>query len=523
MPWLPRKLGFLLIAYLALTGYALVAWLPQIVDLYHRLAENNSRLILFYLIAVSCGGLILVGLSIWLMIRLGKNTFHKHRQRARRLQNPSQLSPAEKKAELSENLNTSLQFAEDERVSEELRAEIQLGLGELNTKQEKSQLEIVAFGTISSGKSTLLNALAGRQVFAADVVGGTTSRQGEISWPGNDRVVLVDTPGLAEIRGEKRAEVAATAARHSDLVLLVVDGPLKGYEVDLAKQLIRMEKRILVCLNKEDWYGQEDQQQLIDQILAQLPSICAADVVTVRAAPVSRERFRVASDGHQEKELLELPPNVQSLGKRMMQIVQQDGSELLLANLLMQSRGLVDEAKQRVRKVLDAQADKIISRHMWASGSAAGINPVPLLDVAGGSGITVKMVLDLAHLYKQPVDADAVIKILEQLGKNLVAMVGATAAAPAVATCIGTLLKTVPGIGMIAGGLVQGVTQALVTRWIGNVFVAYYQNEMKTPPGGLAELAHCQWQLLTQPESLRKLIQLGRRELSANSAVEEQQ
>ncbi|MCG8448942.1 MAG: DUF697 domain-containing protein [Pirellulales bacterium] len=521
MAWLPRKLGWLLITYLALVGYALVAWLPKVVEQYNDLAEKNPRLSTLYLAAVAAGGLILVSLSLWLMIRLGRNTLGKHQRRAQRMQNPSQMSPAQKRAELSKNLASGHEFAGEEYVSSELRDEIERSLEELQSKQESSRLEIVAFGTISSGKSTLLNALAGRPVFAADVVGGTTTMQSEIPWPGNDKVILVDTPGLAEVRGESRAAEAALAARHSDLVLLVVDGPLKAYEVDLAQQLLRMEKRLVICLNKEDWYDEEDQQQLIDQIARQLPDILPADVVAVRAAGVSRSRIRVAADGREEQECVDLPPDVGALAARLMQIVEHDGRDLLLANLLMQSRGLVDEAKQRVRAVLDARADEIISRHMWAAGSAAGINPIPLLDIAGGSAITVKMVLELAHVYKQPIDADTVVKMLEQLGKNLIAMVGATAAAPAVASSIGTLLKTVPGIGTLAGGLVQGVVQALVTRWIGNVFVDYFQREMKAPPGGLAELAHQQWQQLTQPESLRKLIQLGRSKLASSPQEEE--
>jgi len=300
-------------------------------------------------------------------------------------------------------------------------------------------------------------------------------------------------------------------------VLLVVDGPLKDYEADLVTRLSEMEKRIIVCLNKEDWYDAEEQKQLLTQIAKQLPSITPADVVAVRASTVSRLRFRITPDGTEHQEPIEHPPNVQALAERMMQIVEHDGRELLLANLLLQSRGLVDQAKQRVRVVLDRRAEEIVSRHMWAAGGAAGINPIPLLDLAGGSAITVKMVLDLAQVYRQPIDADTVVKMLEQLGKNLIAMVGATAAAPAVASGIGALLKTVPGIGTIAGGLVQGTVQALVTRWIGNVFIVYFQQEMKAPPTGLAELARDQWQEITRPDSLRKLIQLGRRELTSGT------
>jgi hypothetical protein len=125
------------------------------------------------------------------------------------------------------------------------------------------------------------------------------------------------------------------------------------------------------------------------------------------------------------------------------------------------------------------------------------------------------MVLDLAAVYQQRIDADTVVTLLGQLGKNLLAMVGATAATPAVAAAIGSLLKTVPGIGTIAGGIVQGLVQALVTRWIGCVFREYFRNAMEPPPGGLAELARRQWAELTQPDQLRKLIQWGRERLDA--------
>ena len=518
---MPRRFGWLLIAYLAVLAYALVTWLPSAVESYHNLAESNPNLANLYLALVGAGGLVLFGLSLWLMIRLWRNTIGKQRHRHRRGQNPSQMSSAEQQRELADNLGVSREFMGDENVSAELRSEIDRTLIELENKQEHTRLEIVAFGTISSGKSTLLNALAGRQVFASDVVGGTTTTRSEIPWPGNDQVVLVDTPGLAEVRGETRAASAAQAAKNADAVLLVVDGPLKAYEVDLVGQLAAMEKRVLVCLNKEDWYDEQEQQQLVGQISQQLPTITAEDVVAVRAGTVSRTRVRVAADGSEAREDTELPPSVQALAERLLQVVERDGRELLLANLLLQSRGLVDEAKSRVRAVLDERADEIISRHMWAAGGAAGINPIPLLDIAGGSAITVKMVLELARVYKQSIDADTVVKLLEQLGKNLIAMVGATAATPAVASGIGALLKTVPGIGTLAGGLVQGSVQALVTRWIGKVFQKYFQEEMKAPPGGFAELAREQWQQLTQPESLRKLIQLGRRELSVERSEDD--
>ena len=93
----------------------------------------------------------------------------------------------------------------------------------------------MAFGTVSSGKSALLNALAGRDVFATDARGGTTLQRNEIPWPGIDHVLLVDTPGLGEVHGSEHAEVSADAAENADVVLLVVDGPLRDSEFQLLR------------------------------------------------------------------------------------------------------------------------------------------------------------------------------------------------------------------------------------------------------------------------------------------------
>jgi small GTP-binding protein len=487
----------------------------QLVDGYAKAADLSSWAGYVYLAVVGIGGLLLGSLLIAILLHIWKNTRQKSAERTRRNLSPSEMSESQRTQEFADNLATGRDVASGERISPELRAELVKAVDELEAKRESQRLEIVAFGTISSGKSSLLNALAGRPVFRTNVVGGTTSTRSEIPWPAGDRVTLVDTPGLAEVKGEVRAAEAAEAAKNADLVLFVVDGPLKSYESELLEALAAMEKRIVVCLNKEDWYDAEQRDELVKQIGEQVsPAVKATDVVAVRSRPTTRRRVRVMSDGSEQDEEVPVEPDIGPLAKRMMSIVARDGRDLLLANLLLQSRGLVDESKQRVLAALDERADEVINKYMWAAGGATAINPFPLLDLAGGSAITVKMVLDLAGVYQQKIDADTIVTLIGQLGKNLIAMVGATAAAPALAMAIGSMLKTVPGVGTIAGGAIQGLVQALVTRWIGRVFCDYFRNEMQPPAGGLAELARRQWAEVTRPEQLKKLIQLGRERLT---------
>ena len=506
--------GVFLVILLAVIGYVLMSLPPRLIEQYYHAHQISPWIAYVYVGIVGFGALLLGSLLLAILLHVWKNTRQKSADLERRSKSPSEMSAGQQEQELEDNLAAGREIANAGRMSPEVKAEIAAAVEELAAKRETQQLEIVAFGTISSGKSSLLNALAGRPVFRTNVIGGTTTTRSEIPWKDGDRIVLVDTPGLAEVRGEVRAAEAAEAAKNADLVLFVVDGPLKSYESELLEALAAMEKRIVVCLNKEDWYDAPQRDELLRQLSEQIaPAVKVDDVVAVRSRPAKRRRVRVLSDGSEQDEEVPVEPDIGPLGKRMMAIVARDGRQLLLGNLLLQSRGLVDEAKDRVLATLDERADEVINKYMWAAGGAAAINPFPLLDLAGGSAITVKMVLDLANVYGQKIDADTIVTLLAQLGKNLIAMVGATAAAPALAAAIGSVLKTVPGIGTIAGGVIQGLVQALVTRWIGRVFCEYFRREMQPPPGGLAELARREWAEVTKPEQLRKLIQMGRERL----------
>jgi hypothetical protein len=67
----------------------------------------------------------------------------------------------------------------------------------------------------------------------------------------------------------------------------------------------------------------------------------------------------------------------------------------------------------------------------------------------------------------------------------------------------------VPGVGTIGGGLLQGLVQVLVTRWIGGVFIEFFRGEMREAATDWASLARSQWALVTQKEELARLVTTG--------------
>ncbi len=128
--------------------------------------------------------------------------------------------------------------------------------------------------------------------------GGTTVTRNEIPWPGIDQVTLVDTPGLGEVDGAAHVNIAAESAKDADLVIVVVDGPVRQSEHELLTKLGQMEKRVIICLNKSDWYSPADQEKLVNQIFQQTGNfVNQKDIVCIQAQMGHRTRRRILADG----------------------------------------------------------------------------------------------------------------------------------------------------------------------------------------------------------------------------------
>lgn len=510
-PWKNQGLG--LIVLLVLIGLAMIyvpGWVAGIIREGNDLGTVGKWI---YFSIVGLGAAILLGLAGWGIWKLVHAKIRKDHRREMRSRSPHELTADQRRSELQENLD-SINDLRDEMSDGDFRDLIDPMIDRIEAKLEGGNLEIIAFGTISSGKSSLLNALAGRDAFSTDVVGGTTVRRNQVEWPGNNKIQLIDTPGLGEVDGSLHQEIATHSAEDADVVLLVVDGPLRHSEFELLELLAKMDKRVLICLNKEDWFTDSDKAKLLQQITQQTKDLVQAeDILSVRSRTTKRRRIRVLPDNTEIEEEVEVPLSIETLARRMLQVVKKDGTDLLLANLLMQSRGLVEKARLEVEAAIDRQANQLINRYMWASGGAGALAnplPVPMVDLAAGVAISTKMVIDLAKVYRQDVDLDVAVNLLGQLGKQLIGYLGVQMAAPIVTMAFASLLKTVPGIGTIPGMLLNGIVMAIVTRWIGNVFMIYFKNGMQEPEGGLAGLARREWAKVTNTENLRKLVQEAR-------------
>jgi uncharacterized protein (DUF697 family) len=117
----------------------------------------------------------------------------------------------------------------------------------------------------------------------------------------------------------------------------------------------------------------------------------------------------------------------------------------------------------------DALASKLVDRFSLWSG-AAGLIPIPLVDVATVAGVQIQMLRRLSEIYDVPFS--------ENRGKSIIAGLAGSIipASTATTTAVGTVsvLKSVPGIGTTIAVLTMPVLSAAATWIIGKVFIQHF-------------------------------------------------
>lgn len=271
--------------------------------------------------------------------------------------------------------------------------------------------------------------------------------------------------------GLAQEQVARTATLTSDLVLFVVGADLTQSEHQALADLVAQSKRTILVFNKQDQYLPFQQSLVLKQIQQSVGRILsAADVVAIAAAP-GAIKVRQHQPGGSVEEHLEHPqPQIEPLRKRLNQILAQEKDQLVLHSTLHQALALRAAAQGQLNQVRRDRALPLIEQFQWIAAATAFSNPLPTLDLLAAAAITGKMVLDLATLYQQrlsPAQAQALAKTLAGLMLKLGLVEFST-------QTLGSLLKS-HSMTFVAGGAVQGVSAAYLTRLAGLSLIKHFQ------------------------------------------------
>jgi len=345
-------------------------------------------------------------------------------------------------------------------------------------------LHLSAFGRVSTGKSSLLNALIGEEKFSVSPVHGETRYSSMQAW--NELqvggVYLIDTPGLDEAGGEDRESLAREVAGRSDLVIFVIDSDITDTELDALKAAISQGRPIILALNKSDLYTGEERDALLQSVRSKTAGIIDPEqVISVAAQPRPQIVLEIDETGNEVESQRPRDPDIAALRLKLWEILEAEGKTLAALNASLFASDLSDQVGRRILAARRELGDKLVRTYCVAKGIAVAFNPVPVADLFAAAFIDVGMVVHLSKVYDLPLNQKEAGSIVRVIMAESAALMGTVWALHFVSSAlkVGTI-----GLSTILTAGAQGSIAYYSTYLVGQAAAKYLAEGKSWGDGG---------------------------------------
>jgi small GTP-binding protein len=355
-----------------------------------------------------------------------------------------------------DQLNNELHYRQAQRTLRAIVAQLDLtprersgleadiaGLEMVLDKLDRQILQIAVFGMVGRGKSSLLNALLGEEVFQTGPTHGITQTVDKATWGISKvslgSVELIDTPGIDEVGGAERAELALQTAEQADLILFVVAGDITRVEFEAIARLRRVAKPMVLVFNKVDQYSRTDREAIYRKIIDdRLKNLLSPDEVVLAASHPLVPKPILQEDGSYEIELVRDKPQITDLKLKILEILDREGKSILAINSLLYADRVHERIIARKMSIRDYRANRLIWNGVMTQAVAIAVSPITVIDLITTAVVNISVILALSKLYGITMTHQGALNLLKQIA---LAMGGISA----------TDLLTNLGLGLLKG------------------------------------------------------------------------
>lgn len=342
-----------------------------------------------------------------------------------------------------EELSKELGEAGDQSIVESLQQQ----LTTLKSQFNRQELQLAILGSPSVGKTSLMQLM---QLTPAET---TLRSEADLS--------------------QDSSTIDITQFTNADLVLFVTTGDLTDSEFQTLQSLTQNQHRVLLIFNKQDQYLPADRPVILQQLRERVQSfISAEDVVATTAQPAPVKVRQHLADGTIQERAEQPTPEISALQSQLQHVLTTQSQSLVLATVYRQTQSLLRSVQTELNQVRRVRALPVIEQYQWIAAATAFANPVPSLDLLATATINAQMVMDLGALYQQPFSLEQAKTVTGNLGSQMVKLGLVEMASQAIAPLLKSHMLT-----YVAGGTLQGISAAYLTRLAGLSLVEYFEEQ----------------------------------------------
>ncbi len=369
----------------------------------------------------------------------------------------------------------------------------------LERQLRNSDYSVILFGAGSCGKTSIARSLLKSMVGDTSPASGTTTKISSyrIRIPTLTRKIkIIDTPGLFEAsnNGEKREQKTIQEASKSDLIIFVIDQDLNKYELFLLKKFSEIGKSLIIALNKCDLRSSNQNEALLKNIDNLVSKFCNNyEIIKTIAAPQS-----IPNIGGKPKSKKR---NVYNLMTAIINILDNNGEDLLADNILFQCNKLGIISKNLINEQRKNSAKRLIHKYAWITCGVVLITPIPTVDFIAASTINIQMVIDISKTYGVKLSKNKAT----ELTKSLISVIATLGVVKGGMNIISNILSTNFTTTFISKSI-QSITAAWIIRLVGLSFIQYFEQNQSWGDGGIQEVVENIYEINKREEIMKNFI-----------------
>ncbi len=427
-------------------GLSLLLWLLDSVQ--HSVAEFGGTTML---------GIMAASLGVWLL----KRPKSLPPQKPIIIPSPTKEAAEEAIATLTTTIDKLVLEVEgvnkSEKISDDIN-QLRQKVITLTQELEREELSIVITGNQGVGKTALTEILKSEWI-------SKNSKKIEV------RDITWESEWIT-----KNEDVQINPLSSYDLILFLTTGDLIDSEFQALSKLTTFGQRFILVWNKQDLYLPDQKPQIIQKIKETLSTINSEEnLVGISAKPNSIKVRKYQEDGTIQESIEQPLPEISGLTEKLNQILEQEKEKLVWATTRRKAEIVRLETKNILNQIRKERAIPIIEQYQWIAAATAFANPVPALDLLATAAINAQLIVDLSAIYEQKISLEQGKQVAGTMGE-LMLKLGLVELSTKTLT---TILKS-NSVTFVAGGAIQAVSAAYLTRVAGMSLVEYFATQTDT-------------------------------------------
>lgn len=256
-----------------------------------------------------------------------------------------------------------------------------------------------------------------------------------------------------------------------DLLVFIVNDDLTQSQKDIISECQNQGQNLLVVFDDINYSLKEEKKLIFNSIKKALYSLIEEKYIlsiSSKKQSIKVRRYENENNYQEWEETIDI--NQEKLVNILHLLLENDKEKLILSTAYRNAITLEKQVRKELNTIRKNQSLTVVEKYQIIAATATFANPVSSLDLLATAAINAQMIVDLSQIYQHPLSLNQAQQISLALAKVMLKLGIVEISTQTVTAILKNNMMT-----FVAGGLIQGVSAAYLTRLCAISLIEYYE------------------------------------------------